>query len=253
MGPLVRIGDAVLPEGVVLERTVASGVERVRLTATRDLTGMASGWFWQLGARVAVRVEGEPSYLGFAYTQFALPVIAGPSLEFDFNPSPGLHSPPVLGVLLARVEQRHLLLAPVDNPHEQVIGVADGGLVWGWHGDLDEVPAGFSTTLGIYVGDSAGRGMPTRSSRTCPIGRTTGPPIGIAPKSVGRSGPASPRPWRPCEPMACRSGPSSWIRGAINTRSRVRSRRSVARTSAPPRSRRREGRRARSDAAPRAS
>ena len=33
--------------------------------------------------------------------------------------------------------------------------LADGGLVWGWHGDLDEVPAGFCTTLGIYVGDSA--------------------------------------------------------------------------------------------------
>ena len=82
-------------------------------------------------------------------------MIAGPALDFDFNPAPGLHSPPVLGVLLARVEQRHVLLAPLDHPHEQVIGVADGGLVWGWHGDLDEVPAGFSTTLGIYVGDSA--------------------------------------------------------------------------------------------------
>ena len=155
MEPLVRLGDAVLPEGVLLERTDANGVERVRLTATRALTGMATGWFWRLGAHVAVRVEGDPSYLGFAYTQFALPVIAGPSLDFDFNPSPGLHSPPVLGLLLARVEQQHLLLAPLDHPHEQVIGVEDGGLVWGWHGDLDEVPAGFSTTLGISVGDSA--------------------------------------------------------------------------------------------------
>jgi hypothetical protein len=155
MGPLVRLGDAVLPEGVAFDRMLADGVERVRFTATRDLGGMASGWFWRLGAHVAVRVEGEPSYLGFAYTQFALPVVAGPSLDFDFNPSPGLHSPPVLGVLLARVGPRHVLLAPLDQPHEQVIGVADGGLVWGWHGDLDEVPAGFSTTLGIWVGESA--------------------------------------------------------------------------------------------------
>jgi hypothetical protein len=155
MDPLVRLGEAVLPEDVALERTVANGVECVRLTATRDVAGMATGWFWRLGAHVGVRVEGEPSFLGFAYTQFALPVVAGPSLDFDFNPSPSLHSPPVLGLLLARVGQRHLLLAPLDHPHEQVIGVADGGLAWGWHGDLDEVRAGFSTTLRIYVGDSA--------------------------------------------------------------------------------------------------
>jgi hypothetical protein len=180
MGPLVRLGEAVLPEGVVLERTVANGVECVRLTATRDLTGIATGWFWRLGAHVAVQVEGEPSYLGFACTQFALPVVAGPSLEFDFNPSPGLRSPPALGVLLARVERRYVLLAPLDHPHEQVIGVADGGLVWGWHGDLDEVPAGFFTTLGIYVGDSAAEllerwgnevrgGRPRRSRNANPI------------------------------------------------------------------------------------
>ena len=112
MDPLVHVGDAALPEGVVLDRTIADGVERVRLTATRDLTGIATGWFWRLAAHVAVRVEGDPSYLGFAYTQFALPVIAGPSLDFDFNPSPGLHSPPVLGVLLARVEQRHACCWP---------------------------------------------------------------------------------------------------------------------------------------------
>jgi hypothetical protein len=180
MDPLVSLGDPALPRGVVLERQRANGVERVRLTATRDLTGMATGWFSRLGAHVPVRVEGEPGYLGFAYTQFALPVVAGPSLDFDFNPSPGLRSPPVLGVLLARVGQRHVLLAPLDHPHEQVIGVADGGLVWGWHGDLDEVPAGFSTTLGISVGESAAelldrwgaevRGKrPTRSRDANPI------------------------------------------------------------------------------------
>jgi hypothetical protein len=104
---------------------------------------------------VTVRFEGEPSHLGFAYTQFALPVVAGPALDFDFNPAPGLRSPPVLGLLLARVGRRHVLLAPLDHPHEQVIGIADGGLVWGWHGDLDEVPADFATTLGIFEGDSA--------------------------------------------------------------------------------------------------
>lgn len=45
-------------------------------------------------------------------------------------------------------------MAPLHHPHEQVIGTAGGALSWGWHGDLDEVPSGFSTTLGIYVGTS---------------------------------------------------------------------------------------------------
>jgi hypothetical protein len=179
MDPLVRLGETQLPEPVVLERMVSNGVDCVRLTATRDLTGIATGWFSRPSAYVAVDVAGEPSYLGFAYTQFALPVVAGPSLDFDFNPSPSLRSPPVLGVLLARVGQRHLLLAPLDHPHEQVIAVDNGSLAWGWHGDLDEVPEGFSTTLGMYVGDSASdvldrwgadvRGGRQRSSDANPI------------------------------------------------------------------------------------
>jgi hypothetical protein len=151
----VEFGDAVLPDGVVWEQQSSDGVDRVRLTAVRDLTGIATGRFSRLAARVAVRVQGEPQYLGFAYTQFALPVVAGPSLDFDFRPAPNLHSPAVMGLLLARTGDQHVLLAPLDHPHEQVIGLADGGLVCGWHGDLDEVPAGFSTTLGVYTGRSA--------------------------------------------------------------------------------------------------
>ena len=90
----------------------------------------------------------KPTYLGFSYTQFALPVSPVPRLDFDFQPAPNLQSPPVLGLLLARSAGAFVLLAPLDHPHEQVIAVADGGLSWGWHGDLEEVPAGFSTTLG---------------------------------------------------------------------------------------------------------
>src|SRR4051794_39039975 len=152
----VELGEAVLPGGVDFDRRIVDGVEYVRLTATRDLAGIATGRFSRLSAHVAVELDGEPSFLGFAYTQFALPVLAGPLLDFDFNPAPNLQSPAVLGVLLARVGDRHVLLAPIDHPHEQVIGVVDGRLSWGWHGDLDEVPAGFSTTLGVYVGTSAG-------------------------------------------------------------------------------------------------
>ncbi|HMK11035.1 MAG TPA: hypothetical protein VK461_05620, partial [Acidimicrobiales bacterium] len=176
----IDLSDAVLPKGVVLDHEGDAGPARVSLTATRDLTGIATGWFSRPCASVALGFEGEPQLLGFAYTQFALPVVAGPSLDFDFTPAPNLQSPPVLGVLLARVGQVHVLLAPLDNPHEQVIAVVDGQLRWGWHGDLDEAPGGFSTTLGVFVGESAaelldqwGRkvrgGRPRRSAGANPI------------------------------------------------------------------------------------
>jgi len=155
MESLVQFGETVLPDGVIIEHDVDGDLARVRLTATRDLTRLATGRFARLGAHVELQFHGQPNFLGFAYTQFALPVVAGPSLDFDFDPAPNLHSPPVLGVLVARIGDQHVLLAPVDHPHEQVIGVADGGLQWGWHGDLDDVPAGFSTTLGLYTGPSA--------------------------------------------------------------------------------------------------
>ncbi|MCU1365000.1 MAG: hypothetical protein JWN39_639 [Ilumatobacteraceae bacterium] len=155
IGPLVHLGDESLPDGVVLDRQVLDGVDLVRLTATRDVKGIATGRFSRPSARVPLSVAGQPSYLGFAYTQFALPVVAGPSLDFDFRPAHNLQSPRVLGLLLARVDEMHILLAPLDHPHEQVIAVGDDGLQWGWHGDLDEVPEGFSTTLGIYTGRTA--------------------------------------------------------------------------------------------------
>jgi len=127
----------------------------VRLTAATGLRDLATGWFSRPVAEVRLRFPGKPTFLGFAFTQFALPVLAGPSLDFDFQPAPNLHSPPVLGLVLVRDGDDFLLLAPVDQPHEQVLAVDDGGLSWGWHGDLDEVPEGFTTTLGVYAGRSA--------------------------------------------------------------------------------------------------
>ena len=56
-------------------------------------------------------------------------------------------------MVLGRVGRRYVWLAPLDHAHEQVIAASDGTLRWGWHGDLDEVPAGFSSTLGIFEGD----------------------------------------------------------------------------------------------------
>jgi hypothetical protein len=44
-----------------------------------------------------------------------------------------------------------LVVAPVDRFHEQVIGLNGGTLRCGWHGDLEEVPAGFATEL-AFIG-----------------------------------------------------------------------------------------------------
>ena len=153
---LVRFGDVIVPDGLLLEHDAGELCQRLVLRATQALSGIATGRFAQPSASVRLQVDGEANFLGFAYTQFALPVIAGPELDFDFNPAPNLRSPSVLGMLLARVGRRYVWLAPLDQPHEQVIAVVDGTLRWGWHGDLDDVPPGLSTTLGIFEGDSVG-------------------------------------------------------------------------------------------------
>ncbi|HEY1740555.1 MAG TPA: Sip1-related alpha-galactosidase, partial [Acidimicrobiia bacterium] len=150
---LIDVGAASLPDGVVLERAGS----HPRLRATVDLDGFATGWF----ARPAVFVElavatgaRDAGALGFAFTQFAMPVVAGPGLDFDFTPAPNLHSPAAVGVLLLSDGDRCTLLAPLTQVHEQVLAVDDGRLRWGWHGDLDHVPARFETTLGVYNGAS---------------------------------------------------------------------------------------------------
>ncbi|HEY5424535.1 MAG TPA: hypothetical protein VIK05_13730, partial [Ilumatobacteraceae bacterium] len=170
-GSLVQFGDVIVPDGVVLEHTADGLCQRLELRATEALSGIATGRFAQPSASVRLEVDGEAAFLGFAYTQFALPLVAGPRLDFDFNPAPNLRSPPVLGMLLARVGRRYVWLAPLDQPHEQVIAVVDGTLRWGWHGDLDDVAPGLSTALGIFEGDSVVEVLERWSGAVC-----AGPP-----------------------------------------------------------------------------
>ena len=99
---LVRFGDVIVPDGLLLEHDAGELCQRLVLRATQALSGIATGRFAQPSASVRLQVDGEANFLGFAYTQFALPVIAGPELDFDFNPAPNLRSPSVLGMLLAR-------------------------------------------------------------------------------------------------------------------------------------------------------
>jgi hypothetical protein len=126
---------------------------RLSLTAERDHVGLASGSFSRPSVGVRWSASGladDIEFVGFAFTQFALPVTAGRDLQFDFHPAPGLRSPRAMSPLLARAGGRVALIAPIDSFHEQVIAVVGGDLVWGWHGDLDEVPSGFSATVGVY-------------------------------------------------------------------------------------------------------
>ena len=104
------------------------------------------------------------------------------------------------------------------------ITIVDGVFHWGWHGDLDEVPAGFvselgdlprrerrggcSTQWGSELQTAAGivrrrRREPTRSPRTCRTGPTTARPTGTAPRPArtiadvgGRVGQVAARPRR---------------------------------------------------------
>lgn len=148
-GIVVEVAPPELIGDVVVRRLVTRAVD--------DLDGLASGSFAQPTGGVRwskAAFDPHIEFVAFAFTQFALPVTAGADLDFDFRPAPGLRSPPAVSPLLARTGDGVTLLAPVDGFHEQIIAVVDDGLRWGWHGDLDRVAAGFSTSSAIYEGES---------------------------------------------------------------------------------------------------
>ncbi|KAI9015624.1 hypothetical protein DFJ74DRAFT_680955 [Hyaloraphidium curvatum] len=146
------IGQLNAPSGFSLERDGRF----LTLRAGNALSGIATGRFASPAASVAIRFDApDVEYLGFAFTQFALPVVAGPALDFNFRPAHNLSSPSCVGILLARGGGKTVLVAPVTSPHEQIVAVGKDGLSWGLHGDLDTVPAGFAATVGIYEAKDA--------------------------------------------------------------------------------------------------
>lgn len=135
--------------------------DRVAIRPLVDITGAANRRYATPTVHVDFSPVGETwTAVGFASTQFALPVRAGHGESFDFAPADNLASPPVVNPLLLLDGDRVELLAPVAGWHEQVIAIdqtdAAGitGFRWGWHGDLDQVPAGFEVVLGRYSGGS---------------------------------------------------------------------------------------------------
>ena len=136
----------------------------VRLEASRDLTGLASGEF----ARPAVMWHFDPAHragggapdgmrgFGFQYTEFALPVFSDAELSrWRLLP---IRPAVVLPFGMVAPDGRTILLAPLTAFHEQVLVVpsgkddADSGLRVGWHGDIDAVEDGFATELAVIAG-----------------------------------------------------------------------------------------------------
>ncbi|MEL6982365.1 MAG: hypothetical protein AAFO29_08075 [Actinomycetota bacterium] len=149
-----------VPDGVTFE----DRGDRLRLVADQDLDGVASRIFADPTIAVSFEPVGladrEVTYLGLSFGQFALPVRGGPQTPFDWNPAANVHSPPaVLPLVIRAADGTVALLAPLDSWHDQIIAV-DGdetgvrGFRWGWHGDLDRIPAGTVATLGIYEAGS---------------------------------------------------------------------------------------------------
>jgi hypothetical protein len=137
-----------------------------RIEAPNGVRGLSTGRFeqpsvvWpilQPARRQAGGVPADTVSCGHQYTEFALPV-SGDAQCTGFRFAP--HRPPVVEPLLfIAPDGRTLLLAPLDQFHEQIIVVppdresASDGVRCGWHGDLAEVPAGFATELAIWAGD----------------------------------------------------------------------------------------------------
>ena len=128
----------------------------LRLTATRELRGIATGAFaepsnyWSIDTSTGNAPDGSVGF-GFQYCEFAMPTITDASLQgwFLFPARPSL----VLPMMLIAPDNRTILVAPLNSFHEQVMAV-EGGLRCGWHGDLDVVPNGFNTELALWSASS---------------------------------------------------------------------------------------------------
>ncbi len=131
-----------------------------RIEATADLADLATGAFdqpsvgWPVFTPASRRDGGVADgtrALVFQHCEFGLPSQAGADLDgFFLLP----HRPPTgWPLLLTAPDGRTLMVAPLENFHEQTIGLNGGTARCGWHGDLESVDAGFATELAVIAGD----------------------------------------------------------------------------------------------------
>jgi hypothetical protein len=166
VGVVDRLGDAesvVVADGSV-RCSVRAYTDRpllvFRCEAMVDLGDLATGAFerpsvaWPTfspSERVDAESPVDLRALVFQHCEFALPSIAGPALDGWFLLP---HRPPTgWPLLLTRGDGRTLLVAPLNAYHELTIGLTDGKLRCGWHGDLERAPAGFTTDLAVLAAD----------------------------------------------------------------------------------------------------
>ncbi len=168
VGPVERSGSAMTIASDWLRSEVRAlpgePVVVIRLEAlsaqhgigSNDFAAPAVAWHFRPDARAAGGAPDGLRGFGHQYTEFALPVFSDAALSrwrlLPFRPAV------VVPLGLVAPDGRTLLLAPLESFHEQVIAVpagkeqADSGLRAGWHGDIDEVPAGFATELAVIAG-----------------------------------------------------------------------------------------------------
>ncbi len=144
-----------LPAGITFE----DRGDTLALRADADHAGFASGRFVEptIAVDLPLVADDDTVYLAHGWTQFAMPMRATPTQPFDLAPASNLFSPPAGFPLAVRSGGRCLLLAPLDSWHDQLIAFRQNesgvdGFRWGWHGDLDHLPAGTTATLGVYEG-----------------------------------------------------------------------------------------------------
>ena len=112
------------------------------------------GWpAFDPSARHADGLSDGSRGFGYQYTEFAWPTQSDASLA-NWRLLP--FRPPVVEPLgVVAPDGRCVLLGPLNAFHDHVISVEDG-IVCGWHGDLERVPAGFSTEIAL-IGDAGPR------------------------------------------------------------------------------------------------
>ncbi len=127
--------------------------------ATAEFASPCVSWpVFDPSARLAGGVPDDASAFGYQYMEFALPTASDVGFAgwtfWPFRPS-------VVMPMLCIADAGALLLAPLDEFHEQIIAVAadpehsSDGIRCGWHGDLTSVPRGFGTELALVGGTDA--------------------------------------------------------------------------------------------------
>ena len=180
------VADAVRFDAVEIDRTV-----RFTITAAEDLSFTPTGFaepqvIHPALSPTAAFVDAGGRTFGYQHMEFALPAPGRPN-GHGLAPWP-LRPAAAMPVIWFVPGGPSLLVGPLDHFHDQVMAVSSeersrDDVGCGWHGDLEQVPAGFSTTMVAITAkdpraavDAYGR-LVTRLHHARPLGRYADPAI----------------------------------------------------------------------------